>query len=186
MRTSRLPIFADFEPEVRGAAPGLVSFLAEIGDALIESRIGKETSIAWRRLNGVNIEVTRGAAVKSSSATVTGMRYLYRLGDDTGTIVGAANITVIAWSKEMRRAKAAVVSNIVVAEYFRGLGIATALVNEARNDFPQLSVDSSMTVLGGRFFGYAPDVAGSSVPHPADPAPVAVAVAASSRRRPSA
>lgn len=136
----KLPVSDLGSLTISGSAEQLSFFLSPIDSEGMRARIGREK---MKKVEGP-LEVAEGQVFKTRTERLVGMRYLYR--DEQGDLVGVAHLTRIG--------RRTVLSNIYVRPDKRERGIASFLLGAAKSDFPRLQVDTSMTEMGAKFFGY--------------------------------
>lgn len=155
-RMPLIQVVDDRKPDIagEGVAEGMMIFLQELGSLPITQRIGLEVRVARRPLSSTQfIDITRGESFRNSgNRTITGGRYLMRDHRVGGRIVGALNYTRIDRGS---KAPQVIVSNIVVDKNWRRQGVASRLLEELLEEFPQARVDTAMTIDGAAFFGYS-------------------------------
>lgn len=147
MPSVRLPLHDAASPTLCSEAEGLALFLAPVGDAGIQARIGQETVL----FESAALAITAAERFKVSNGWVQGHRYLAK--DSQGQVVGTLNVTRMRLGKK----ETAVASNVFVAPGSRRQGIAAGLLQRALEDFPRLTADSSMSLAGAALTGHAPE-----------------------------
>lgn len=131
----RLPVYKNEEPFIGGGADNnenLYVYLDPINSDQMNERFGKEKVVK----EFDNIIVTLGR--------FKGGRYIYK--NEKGEYVGVINYTKLG--------RDVVISNIYVRPDYRRKNIASQLVDIVKRDYPKITVDTHMTDLGGKFFGY--------------------------------
>ena len=142
-----LPLHDAPAPFLCSEAEGLAVFLAPVGDAGIQARIGLESVV----FESAGLTITAAERFKTKDGWVQGHRYLAK--NDQGDIVGTLNVTRMRQGRQ----ETAVASNVFVASSVRRQGIAAGLLQRALEDFPRLTADSSMSLAGAALTGHAPE-----------------------------
>lgn len=140
-----LPTFNNAEAIIAGESEErLSSFLAPVNDPLMVIRMGDETIVRQEQ----HLIVVKSKRYTTREGWVQGMRYL-RLGDD-GNPIAALNITRSKQSGKLNTTA----SNVYVAPNYRRLGLASSLLALAKEDYPNLRADTSMTQAGAALTGH--------------------------------
>lgn len=155
-----LPILEDAVPVVIEAPESLAAFLAPPGDPQMQARLGVERVVA-QSATQLQIEGERFA---TRDGWVQGLRWL-TLDALSGQAIAVLNLTL----RKQARKTTAVVSNLYVRPECRRQGLAFALVDQARAQFPRLVADSALSPASLALFGHAPSA--SAPPAPVHRAP---------------
>jgi hypothetical protein len=140
---ARLAVKNDEKPHISGgseSSENLYLYIEPVNSDRIRERIGKEKVIDQRG----NIVITKGTTFRSQHGNIIGGRYL--IVNDTNDIVAGLNYT--------KMGKSVIISNIYVRPDYRRKALGSRLVDAIKLDYPRVRVDSNMTELGGKFFGY--------------------------------
>lgn len=145
MPALNLPLHSNDALVVSGPAPGLAMFLLPPNASEVVARLGQEKVL----LHQADCMVLEGERYRTRGGdTVVGRRYLALL-PSSGEAIGALNVTV----QKKGRKTSAVASNVFVVPEHRRQGVASSLVKRALEDYPNLTVDNSMTAEGAKLFG---------------------------------
>lgn len=143
MPAFKLPVHGDAPSISEENGEALSAFLAPVNHESITQRIGNERIMATEG----DLILTQGNKFKNREGWVQGYRYLLK--DEDQNICAGLNLTRIHQDRKTHT----IVSNVYVLPEGRRQGLASRLLNRAKQDFPNLKVDNCLTVRGAALFG---------------------------------
>ena len=168
----RIPVIDGKTPSVSlGDAEGMNAFLVPMGSPEMAARIGAERERAYQMAVDVRLDPGRFFVQETLGERFAASGGHWRQGgrlivhDHAAKAEGSSDLASsrICAALNFTRSEASegrrltVLSNLVVKDSHRGLGLASFLVEGFLLQNPRAVLDASMTEFGARFFGFDPE-----------------------------